>query len=389
MSTRFDRSQYLELLSDLVRFESVNPPGNEAACAEYVADWLTDHGVDAELVAEPFPDRPQVAARVGNDDPTVVLNGHLDVVPAGDTSAWTHDPFEATVDDGAVYGRGTADMKAGIALGMLVTVELAERIERGDVDGSVVFHAAVGEETAAPGTRALLDAGYGGDYGVVLEGTGLQTATRSKGLAWYEITVDGEPAHASDPDAGQNALLASRPVLDAIIDYDQQVRKRRDDLVGRAYATATMADAGTKENVVPGRATYTVDRRFLPDETVADVDDEIDDLLADVATAHDLDIEWERVRTYESAASPADSPLASALREASAAAADVPTESWGYTAACDVRFLVNEGGMDAVVWGPGALAQAHSQDEYVPVAELDAALAALPRALQDLFDRAG
>jgi succinyl-diaminopimelate desuccinylase len=376
-----------DLVTDLVAIETENPPGNEAAAAEFVHDWFERRGLDSDLVEEPSADRPQVAVRVGDGDPTVVLNGHLDVVPAGNPEEWSYPPYGAEIEDGVLYGRGSADMKAGVAIAMLATVDLAEAFEDGALDGSVVFHAAMGEETAEPGTKTLLETGYDGDYGVVLEPTSMRTATSEKGLAWYEITVSGAPSHASRPDHGDNAIDNARPVLDALADYDAELRQREHDLLGCAYATVTEFDAGTKENVVPEDATLTVDRRFLPSESAAEIDDEIASLLAAVEADHDVETEWRRTRTYESAEIPVDSPVAEALRDSSERLADVDRAPWGITASTDVRNLVNDAGMEAVTWGPGELDQAHSYDEHVDLGEVATAHDALTSALRALFER--
>ncbi len=374
------------LVGDLVRIETENPPGNETECAERIVEWFDEHGIDAELVEEPYTDRPQVGVRVGGGDPTLVLNGHIDVVPAGETDEWSHDPYGADVEDGRLYGRGSVDMKTGVAIAMLATAELADDIEANELPGSIVFHAAIGEETAEPGTKTLLEQGYGGDYGVVLEPTGMRTATSEKGLAWYEITVSGEPSHASRPDQGTNAIQSAQPVLDALADYDENVRTREDELVGRAYATATMLEAGTKENVLPERATITIDRRFLPEERVQDIDAEIDDLLGEVAEAHGIDVSWERTRTYESAAIDVDSPLAGVFRRHSADVADVATDPWGVTASTDVRNFVNDAGIEAITWGPGDLSQAHTYDEHVVLSAANDGLDALLGAAREVLD---
>ena len=380
------RERVTGLLAELVARDSENPPGNEADVAAFARDWLRERGVDATLVREPYEDRPQVAAVVGEGDPTVVLNGHLDVVPAGDREQWTHPPFDPVVEEGRLYGRGSADMKAGVAVAMLATVDFRERFEAGDLSGTVVFHGAIGEETAEPGTKTLLEAGYDGEYGVVLEPTGLRTATSEKGLAWYEITVAGDPSHASRPDQGVNAIQHARPVLDALAAYDRRVRERTDDLVGQAYATVTEFEAGTKENVVPERAALTLDRRFLPSESAADIDAEIDDLLTEVEREHGVDASWRRTRTYESAEIPVDSRLAEVFRAASAAAGGVTTEQWGVRASTDVRNLVNDAGMEAITWGPGDLGQAHTFDEHVELTEVETGVEALERALATLFE---
>jgi succinyl-diaminopimelate desuccinylase len=373
------------LIAELVAIETENPPGNEAECAEYIHEWFGKHDIEADLVAEPYSDRPQVGVRVGEDDPTLVLNGHIDVVPAGDRGQWEHDPYGATIEDGSLYGRGSVDMKTGVAIGMLATVELADAIESGELPGSVAFHAAIGEETAESGTKTLLGQGYDGDYGVVLEPTGLQTGTSEKGLAWYEIQVAGDPSHASRPDQGTNAIRHAQPVLDALNDYDQRVRERTDELVGRAYSTVTMFEAGNKENVIPEQATITIDRRFLPAESVADIDEEIDSLLADVEAEHGIQTSWRRTRTYESAAIDPDSHLAAVFRQHSNRIADAPTDAWGVSASTDVRNFINDAGMDAITWGPGDIAQAHTYNEHVDLEAASTGLTVLLEAGRDIL----
>lgn len=379
------QAELTELIGSLVAIETENPPGNERACAEFIANWFNDRGVEARLVSKPYEDRPQVVAQVGNGDPTLVFNGHIDVVPAGDRTEWSHDPYGADVEDGSLYGRGSVDMKTGVAVGMLTAVRLKESIESGDLGGSVVVHAAIGEETAEPGTKTLLEEGPNGTYGVVLEPTTLRTATSEKGLAWYEITVEGDPSHASRPDQGTNAISRAQPVVEALETYDERVRSRTDPLVGRAYATVTQFEAGTKENVVPEQAVITVDRRFLPSETVAEIDDEIESVLADVEDEYGIVTRWTRTRTYESASIPTDSPLAETFREHSAAVADVPTEPWGIQASTDVRNFVNDADVDAITWGPGDMSQAHTYDEHVDLEEASTGAEILERAARDIL----
>lgn len=375
-----------EVITELVSCETENPPGNEASAAKFITSWFESRGIESTLVTVPYENRPQVAAQVGEGDPTIVLNGHIDVVPAGDRDHWSYAPYEAERVGNDLYGRGSADMKTGVAIGMLTVATLRSELETGDLTGSIVFHAAIGEETAEPGTKTLLEEGYDGDYGVVLEPTGMRTATSEKGLAWYKFTVDGEPSHASRPDQGRNAILQARPLLDAISEYDETVRTRTDELVGRAYATVTELAAGTKENVVPENAVITVDRRFLPSESIEEIDGEIEDIAASTAANHEIEISWERTRTYESAAIEADSMLAEVFRDNSAAVADVDPEPWGVSASTDVRNFINDAGMEAITWGPGDLSEAHTYDEHIDLTEATTGLRVLEASLRDLFD---
>lgn len=385
MTTGTTREDLEALIAGLVRIETENPPGNETRCTEFIDGWFDERGIDSEMLDEPYPDRPQVAASVGGGDPTIVLNGHIDVVPAGAHDNWSYPPYGAEIDDGRLYGRGSVDMKTGVALAMCTAADLQDRLESGELEGTVVVQAAIGEETAEPGTEKLIAAGYGGDYAIVLEPTGMRTATSEKGLAWYEITVSGEPSHASRPDQGVNAISNTKPVLDALEAYDEAVRERTDDLVGQAYATVTKFEAGTKENVVPEEAIVTIDRRFLPSESATEIDTEIDDLLSEVASEHGIETVWERTRTYESAAISTDSALADVFREHTAEIAGVSPEPWGVQASTDVRDFVGAD-IEAITWGPGDLAQAHTYDEYVDLDAAATGLTVLERSIETLLE---
>ena len=387
MTEHAPTTELRELIAALVAIETENPPGNEGPCAEFMVDWFDQQGIDAELVREPIADRPQAAARIGEGSPTVVLNGHLDVVPAGPREEWTGDPYELRYEDDRLYGRGAVDMKTGLAIAMLTAAGLNGPLETGDLPGSVVVHGAIGEETAVPGTKALLEAGYEGDYGVVLEPTEFRTATSEKGLAWYTITVGGKSSHASRPDQGTNAIDIAREVLDALEAYDQEIRERTDDLVGPAYATVTRFEAGVGDNegVLPDRATFTLDRRLLPEESIDEVDAEVASVVNGVADELAITADIERTTTYESAAIPVDSDLATLFRELSADVAGAPTDPWGIQASTDVRNFINDAGMEAITWGPGSLEQAHTVDEYIELSAAEIGLKILERATRRLL----
>jgi succinyl-diaminopimelate desuccinylase len=379
------------LAATLVRIETENPPGNERACAEYVYDWFEHHEIDATLVTEPDADRPQVGARVGSGNPTLVLNGHIDVVPAGDPNEWTYPPYEGVIADGRLYGRGSVDMKTGVAIAMLTAYRFRPEIEIGDVDGSIVVHAAMGEETAAPGTKSLLEAGFDGDFGVVLEPTRCRVATSEKGLAWYEISWPGEPAHASRPEQGRNPIDQFQSVIATLADYDARLRERSDPLCGRAYATVTQVVAGADSNkaVIPERASVTLDRRILPLETIAEVDGEIAALVDELEHEHGIDATWTRAETYASAAIPVDHSLAEIFREHSMTVADVSPDPWGIRASTDVRDFVNSAEIPAITWGPGSLEQAHSIDEYIDLDAAEKGLTILERAVRTILTMDG
>jgi succinyl-diaminopimelate desuccinylase len=388
-----DASALHTLARELVRIPTENPPGEEGPAAAFVAEWFAGQGIDAELVREPEADRPQVAARVGPEDPdgpTVVLNGHLDVVPAGEESAWSVDPYAGEVVDGRLYGRGSADMKTGIAVAMLVARDLGREIRAGDLPGSVVVHAAMGEETGDPGTKTLLARGYGGDVGIVLEPTDFRVATSTRGLAVYRIVVRGKATHASQPDAGTNAIGGARRVLNAVEAHDADLRDRRGSLCGGARATVTAVESGTGSNpaVVPDRAEVVLDRRVRPDESIPAVDNEVDTLLDRLARENGIDATHERIQTYAPSSVPTDHPLATCLRERSVGAVGSGGgvgEPWGIEAATDARNFVNDAGTPAVTWGPGRLDEAHTVDESIDLGDAETGRRILEDAVRALL----
>ncbi|RJT07466.1 M20 family metallopeptidase [Halococcus sp. IIIV-5B] len=381
------KNRIRDLISDLVRIESENPPGNEGPCAEYIEEWFTDRDIESTTVRIPYESRPQVVGRVGSGSPRVVLNGHMDVVPAGDRDEWTSPPFDPVVREGRIHGRGTVDMKAGLAIAMIAAATLKEPIDGGELPGSLLVHAAVGEESADPGTKTLLEEGYDGDYGVVLEPTGLRTATSVKGCAYYDFEVTGEPAHAGRPNDGANAIGRAMGLLERVREYDQTVRERTDRLVGSDYATLTLLDAGTKKNIVPGHASISMDRRFGPTGSIDEIDREIDQLVNEVEREIGTQnaISWQRTKTYESASAPAQGLLVDSFRHHTTKVADVPADEYGLSIATDMRNFVNDADMEAITWGPGNVSEAHSYNESIDLNETVAGATILERAVKNVL----
>jgi succinyl-diaminopimelate desuccinylase len=369
------------LLSDLVAIDSQNPPGRERPIAEFIVDRLEEWGIDARLFERPDAERPQVIAEVGEGDPdagTLILNGHIDVVPPGEVERWTHDPFGGEREDNRVYGRGASDMKGGVAAGMLALRAAHEA----DVDGRVVLTCAMGEETAEPGTKTMLEE-VSGDWGIVLEPTQLVVDTVGKGLAWYEVEVRGEAAHASRPHLGNNVLDALFAYEGRIDDYRAEIAGREHPLIGESLCTPTMLEAGTKENVVPDHATLTFDRRFLPSEDVEDLDEEMETLF-DGLREEGFEVSIERTRTYEAAEIDPDHEIATVVRRHAHDVAGVETASHGKDAATDQRNFVNDAGIPAIIWGPGVSEQSHTVDEWAPVDALVDGVEVLCRTIEEL-----
>lgn len=372
------------LLSDLVAIDSQNPPGREQAVSEFIVDRLDEWGIDARLFHQPYEDRPQVIAEVGDDDPdvgTLILNGHIDVVPPGDRDQWTHDPFGGSVEDGRVYGRGASDMKGGVATGMLALRAAHES----NIDGRVVLTCAIGEETAEPGTKSILTE-IDGEWGIVLEPTQLLVDTVGKGLAWYEVDVRGESGHASRPHLGKNVLDALFALNERLRAYQDEISEREHPLIGTSLCTPTIINAGTKENVIPDHATLTLDRRFLPNEDIEEIDEEIDTLFEQLRE-NGFEVSIQRTRTYEAAEIDVDHEIAEVVRRHASDVAGVDTAPHGKDASTDQRNFVNDAGIPAIIWGPGIGDQSHTVDEWAPVPPMVSAVEILCRTINELCVR--
>lgn len=362
------------VLSELVRTPSTNPGDFEAAMARRVADLLAPTGAAVELV-ETFPGRPSVGARLsGRSAGTrVVLNGHMDTVPLGDLSAWSVDPLGAEIRDGCLYGRGSCDMKAGLTAQIAVAHAIADRME--EASGELVLQFAVGEERAEPGTLSLLEAGFTGDVGVCTEPTELRLATVQRGAAFLRVRIDGRAAHAGRAELGRNPLDRLGAVLAAIHAEDAQARARPHRLLDGGTCTATMVDAGIKENVVPEHCEVMVDRRLLPGETPESALASLDARVREaVAGADGLAVETAIAGyTFMPAEVADDDGVVTAMQAAATRVTGADLPLWGTPYSSDVRNLINDAGIRAVTFGPGSIDLAHAPDEHVPLGELQTA----------------
>ena len=361
----------IRLTQDLVRIPSQNPPGYEKGCAEYIHSTLNQWGVETRMISEPFPHRPQVMATVNGKEAglTLILNGHMDVVPEGSRSQWKYDPYGGVVEGGKIYGRGSSDMKGGLAAMMMLAKVLHED---GLPRGKVVFQFVMGEETGEPGTRHLLSVlGDKGDFGIVLEPTSLRVATAEKGLAWFRITWEGKPAHASVAERGINPIEKAVKFGKKLMEYDKKLRTHDHPLLGSPKCTMTMINAGTKENIIPESCSLMIDRRFNPEETPDSVEDELKKILQEL-TFEDPDFKWqiERTMLYESAEIPVDSLIAKVLRKYAVQISGISTKPFGTMYSTDVRNFINDAKIPTVTFGPGDVHQAHTFNESIEIQQI-------------------
>ncbi|MEA2247315.1 MAG: succinyl-diaminopimelate desuccinylase, partial [Solirubrobacteraceae bacterium] len=371
----------IEVLSSLVSTKSVNPGIYEQAIADRIAAWLEPTPAEVAIV-EFAPGRPSVGAVLegSGNGPRLVLNGHIDTVPIDDLESWTNDPFEPTVRDGYVYGRGSCDMKAGLTTQIAVAHHLAALGE--PLKGSLVLHFAAGEECGEPGTLSLLEHGFTGDFGIVTEPTQVRVSVATRGLAHYRILIKGQSIHASRSHLGDNPVLRLRGVLEALEAYDADVRAKEHPLLPGGSCTPTVLHAGVKENAVADSCELFLDRRLLPGESV---EGELGEIQARLNRISGLRAEVSVIGLPFAPAEIAhDSAFAAEVAKTVAETTGREDGVIGTPFASDVRNLVNDAGIEAITLGPGNVAECHCVDERVAIAELtDAArsIAAVARKL--------
>jgi succinyl-diaminopimelate desuccinylase len=371
-----DLNRLVELTSALVEVDTRNPPGNErriaAVCREALRRWEP-----AWTEVEPADGRLSLIARLPHPDgpgprPTLIINGHLDVVPVK-ADAWTVDPFRPAVINGRLYGRGTADMKGGIAAAIcaLEMIELAGRAPA----WNVVFHLVADEERGgALGSATLLADGLiSGDACLVPEPTSLGICLAERGLLHAEVTVHGRPGHGSRPREGISAVEQAARLVLALHAVDFGEPEHR--LLGRPTANIGTIHGGSGINTVAESCTIGVDRRLLPgvSEPAA-----LADLKARIEAVgiEGLRYDIEVLSFGEASEQDPSDPFVARVRGAVAAATGTDPPLIGMTFTTDARFMRNQAGIPTVVCGPGNVEQAHGNDEWVSVNQLGQAATA-------------
>jgi acetylornithine deacetylase/succinyl-diaminopimelate desuccinylase family protein len=373
-----DPDEVLAFAQALVRVPSENPGGTEDEVAAVAVGLLEDLDASPSIVRSPTG-RPSVVGRIGDGArPRLAWNGHLDVVPVGEASSWSHPPFGAEVIDGRLVGRGAADMKGPIASALAAIAAI--RRARVELGGTLDLHLAADEElTGLQGTKVLLEHGLlDQDAAIVGEPTDLRIGLAERGGAWVTATASGRSAHGSTPHLGVSAITSMARFL---LRIEEVLPDLEHPLVGRPTVNAALISGGSAPNVVADRCVVDVDRRLLPGETSAEqVLGPFERLAAEIAVEHpEVDLSFAIREWTDAAESDPASTIAEVCRDAVAAEGREPADL-GFTGITDARFYINEAGIPAAILGPGSLQVAHTADEWVTVADLVAAARVYARA---------
>ncbi|MGC8596436.1 MAG: M20 family metallopeptidase [Thermocladium sp.] len=396
--------ELIGLTIDLVRINSVNPPGLTIDIAGFIREWLGKHGHQVD-VYEYEKGKPNIVAKVGHKSPTLILNGHMDVVPPGESSKWSVPPFSGKVIDGKIFGRGATDMKGGLAALMMAFIDLAPQVEN---DASIIFSATVDEESGGhSGVEALVNNGVlRGDAAIIAEPTGASRfCIAEKGLAQVRIKTMGKPAHGSLPILGENAILrlinAINESSKAIDEFNKGINLPSDlrasiensaeiygaaarsiglsitddirNVIGSVSFNPGVIRGGSKINMVPDSAEVELDMRVPPGVSSRQVIDYLAARLGNSAGVEVIDISEPNYTSI-------NAEIVASVRDSIIEEGKQPTPLI-LTGATDGRYL-RAIGVPVVVYGPGELTMAHAYNEYVAIGDLEESLRIMRKAIQ-------
>lgn len=375
-------SEIVRLTQDLVRIKSINPPGDELPAAVFLAERLRSFGLDADYV-DIGNNRGNVVATIkGSDDgaPAFMFNGHLDVVPAGEASAWERDPFCGDIVDGKVWGRGASDMKGGVAA-MSVAVALLLASGR-KFKGDIMLTAVSGEESDSIGAKHYVDHNSVAKVGAVVipESTGLDLVVAEKGTIWLEFTTLGKTAHSTQPHIGVNALEHMISLLTLGKEAWESVPYAKDPYLSPPTINIATISAGVKTNSIPDRCVATVDLRPVPSQSreviLSKMQGVMDRLKREVPNFNG---EMKVINERMPVATPVDARL---IRAASALGPSVIGRELGYFGVnffTDAAVFATKKLIPTLIMGPGEydlrnnIYLGHQPNEFVKIENLEKA----------------
>lgn len=368
---QFNTDETIALTQRMMQIPSIDPPGNEAAMSEFVKSYLEAAGIEVEAISVDglAPERKNIIARLkGNDEAApLIFSGHMDVVPVTDKErqSWICDPFVGEIhEDGFLYGRGSSDMKGGLA-GILTAMRFLK--ENGIVPpGDIILAASVDEENLMRGAKAMVHYPQLQDAKgiIVCEGTGLELIADSRGRTWAEVTFEGKSAHASLKGAGNNAIVHAIKFANRLLDHT--IPFEYHELLGEFFWQINIIHGGVEPAMVPDQCVLTVDARLVPGITPEMVWSEVQMILDQM---HEEDKNCIGHINVLEAREPWSTDMASPvvdLVKNSYAMLNIPMGRRGQKGTTDGTFL-RRIGIDTVMVGPGDSKYNHRANEKVSV----------------------
>lgn len=386
-----DKTERLAILDDLIKLAT--PNGNEKLVADYLEKLFAKHNIPTEHVTYADNRDNLIATVKKNDGPILGFTGHEDVVDPVDPSKWTYGPYEPTHTDGKIFGRGTADMKAGLAGLVIAMIELHDNPQ---FHGNLKLIATVGEEKGEVGSKQLAKGGYVNDVEALIVGEPSNASSEQvmaamiqgglikipaadankvhsrqsfyrahKGSVTYKVVSHGRAAHSSMPEASINALANLIKFYQKQDDYFATLRGYSDDVLGVTIPAVTIMKAGEQENTIPDYAELTVKIRTIPeynnDKLIAD----LQKIIAELNQEPKMSLEFQLSSSNWPVKTEADAKLIKIAHESYQDIFKQPALAIGAPGGTDAsQFIQANPQLDVIVAGPGN-ESAHQVNEFV------------------------
>jgi acetylornithine deacetylase/succinyl-diaminopimelate desuccinylase len=366
--------EVLKILQELISIEGHKEVvDKESRVAEYIMKLLEKEGIEAELdlIEE---NRPNIYGYIRGEKEGIELmfNGHTDTIPG---FTMDYDAFKPFVKDGKIYGRGSADMKAGLTAAIASMIA----IKRSGVKLSrtVMFAGVIDEEERSKGTERLIEKGIIPNMVIIGEPTQLEVSIAHKGMEWMEVKFKGRATHGSRPHEGINAIYMASEFNRLVQETLQpEIESRQFDLVGHGSINVGVINGGNDPNIVPDTCTIQIDRRWLPNETLESIYKEVQDLAQKVTDKFGGSYETREMR--ELTASMINAPHNIDIKHALVTEAVKSVEKFtnskrvprDFPAWSDAGLLSNHSEAECIILGPGNINQAHANDEFCEIEQL-------------------
>lgn len=390
----------LDFLSRFIGFASLG--GAETPAQEWVARWMEGAGLEVDVWDLDFgalASHPAYSAEVrrteglgvvggiggGQGGRTLILNGHVDVVPPGSARRWKTPPWKGTQVNGRLHGRGSSDMKGGLSCALFAAKAIVDAGIR--LKGRLLVESVIGEEDGGAGTLAAILRGYRGDGAIIMEPTGLGVCLVQAGAVNFRLTVRGKAAHGCVREEGVSAIEKFWPIHRALLALEARRNHNCSDALFRDHRVPFPLSIGKVEggdwaSSVPDWLRVEGRYGLAPGEEAEAARSEFRDALARAVEADDWllanppELEWWGGCFLPARISP-DDPVVTGLRASYEELYGERPPLKGVTFGSDMRLLVREGGTPTVLFGPGDIRQAHAVDECVPLEELEKTLRTL------------
>lgn len=358
---QFTDDERIQIFSDLVAIKSVND--HETDVAKYIQQLLKKHDIEAKIL--PISEtRADLVAEIGSGHPILGISGHMDVVPAGNEEEWTSDPFQLTLRDGNLYGRGAADMKSGLAGLLIAMIEIKEN--QSLQQGTIRLMATMGEEVGELGSRKFTDEGYMDDVDALFIGepTSYEIAYAHKGSIDIRLDSFGKAAHSSMPEQGYNAI---DPLMNLLTKANNVFREtdKKSDLLGELSFNTTIFNGGNQVNSIPEKATAEINIRTVPEFNNDVVEQQMTELVKE-QNDQGADIKMDIYMSQPSIETSSKNSLVKIAQKVATPYSDEPVKAVAITPVTDASNMVRTKGFDfpLAIFGPGS-DSVHQVDEYV------------------------